>query len=111
VPCSTPGPRYGKWSPLAAQADPGGNQSRVHGPGGIWLQRPRLVVAYCSATQTTTSVQGRFLDASGSLTNYNPFRGAVLRRLAARARRQTISAFEPLILLRAPLNGPHQFWM
>jgi len=52
-------------------------------------------------------VQGRFLDASG-LTHqpkYNLFRGAALHRLAARARRQTISAFEPLILLCSPLTN------
>ena len=36
---------------------------------------------------------------------YTPFRGAALRRLAARARRQTISAFESLILHRAPLTN------
>jgi len=47
VPCSTPGPRCGKQSPLAAQTDPGGDPSRVHGPRGIWLQRPRPAVAYC----------------------------------------------------------------
>ena len=28
-------------------ADPGVDPSRVHGPRGIWLQRPRLAVAYC----------------------------------------------------------------
>jgi len=55
-------------------------------------------------------VQGRLLDASGSTRQpkYTPIGGAELRRLAARARRQTISAFEPLILLRATspiLNG------
>ena len=52
-------------------------------------------------------VQGRFLDASGSTRQpkYNPFRGAVLRHLAACARLQTISAFEPLILLRSPLTN------
>ena len=52
-------------------------------------------------------VQGRFLDASGSTRQpkYNPFRRAALRHLAARARRQTISAFETLILLRSPLTN------
>jgi len=52
-------------------------------------------------------VQGRFWDESGSTRQpkYTPFRGAALRRLAARARRQTISAFEPLILLRSPLTN------
>jgi len=47
------------------------------------------------------------LDASGSTRQpmYNPFRGAALRHLAARARRQTISAFEPLILLHSPLTN------
>ena len=47
VQCSTPGPRCGKRSPLAAQADPGGDLSRLHGPRCIWLQRPRLVVVNC----------------------------------------------------------------
>ena len=52
-------------------------------------------------------VQGRFLDASGSTQQpkYNPFNGVVLPHLAARARRQTILAFEPLILLRSPLTN------
>ena len=52
-------------------------------------------------------VQGRFLDASGSTwqPKYNLSEGAALRRLAARARRQTISAFEPLILLRSPFTN------
>jgi len=52
-------------------------------------------------------IQGRFLDASGSTRQpkYNPFRGTALRHLAARARRQMISAFEPLILLRSPLTN------
>jgi len=51
--------------------------------------------------------RGRFLDASGSTRQpkYNPFRGAALRHLAARACRQTISAFEPLNLLRSPLTN------
>jgi len=74
---------------------------------GIWLQRPRPEVACCDVTQARMGVQGRFLDASGSTRQpkYNPFRGAALRRLAARAHRQTISAFEPLILLRVPLTN------
>ena len=48
-----------------------------------------------------------FLDASGSTRQpkYNHCRGAALRRLVARARRQTISAFEPLISLRSPLTN------
>jgi len=64
-------------------------------------------VVYCDVTQTRMGVQGRFWDASGSTwqAKCTPFRGAVLCRLAARARRQTISAFEPLILLRAPLTN------
>jgi len=46
-------------------------------------------------------VRGRFLDASGwtQKSKYTPIGAAALRHLAARARRQTISAFEPLILL------------
>jgi len=49
-------------------------------------------------------VQGRFLDASGLTRQpeYNPIGGEALHRVAARARRQTILAFEPLILLRSP---------
>jgi len=60
----TPGPRCGKWTPLAALADPGGDPSRVHGLRGIWLQRPRPAVACCDVTQTRMGVQGRFWDAS-----------------------------------------------
>jgi len=101
-------------------------------PRATRLQRPRPVVACCDVTQTRMDVQGRFLDASGLTRQpkYTPFRIAALRSLAARARRQTISAFESLILLRAPLtnfewtlrtkcnlkkfgrgiNSPHQNW-
>ena len=74
-----------KWSPLAAQADPGGDPSREHDPRGIWFQRPRTAVGYCDVTQTRMGVQGRFLDAS-SLTReskYNLFKGAALRHLVS----------------------------
>jgi len=76
-------------------------------PRGIWLQRPQPEVACCDVTQARMGVQGRFLDASGSTQQpkYNPFKGGALRCLAAHTRRQTISAFEPLILLRAPLTN------
>ena len=75
-------------------------------PLGIWLHCPLQVVA-CDASQARMGVQGRFWNASGLTrqARYTPFRGVVLRCLAARARRQTISAFEPLILLRAPLTN------
>jgi len=47
------------------------------------------------------------LDASGwtRQPKYNLSEGAALRSLPARARHQTISAFEPLILLRSPLTN------
>ena len=84
--------------------DPEGDPSRVHGPRVLWLQQPRLVMAGCDVTQARVGVQGRFLDASGSTLQpkYSPIGGAAQRRLAARARRQTISAFEPLICLMLP---------
>ena len=87
--------------------DPEGDPSRVHGPRVLWLQQPRLVMAGCDVTQARVGVQGRFLDASGSTLQpkYSPIGGAAQRRLAARARRQTISAFEPLILPHAPLTN------
>jgi len=52
-------------------------------------------------------LQGHFLHASRSTqqSKHNLFRGEALRRLSARARRQTISTFEPLILLRVPLTN------
>jgi len=83
--CNTPDPRCGKWSPVAAQADPGGHPSCVHGPRGIWLQRPRMAVGCCDATQARIGVQGRFLDASGLTRQpkYNLFRGAALRHLVS----------------------------
>jgi len=87
--------------------DPGGDPSRIHGQRGIWLQRPRTMVGCCDVTQARMGIQGRFLDAPG-LTHkpkYNLFRGVALHRLAARARRQMISAFEPLILLSSPLTN------
>jgi len=64
-------------------------------------------VAHGDVTQARVGVQGRFLDASGSTLQpkYSPIGGAAQRRLAARARRQTISAFEPLILPYAPLTN------
>jgi len=87
--------------------DPEGDPSRVHGPRVLWLQQPRLVMAGCDVTQARVGVQGHFLDASGSTLQpkYSPIGGAAQRRLAARARRQTISAFEPLILPHAPLTN------
>ena len=45
--CSTPDPRCGKQSPLAAQADPGGDPSLVYGPRSIWFRRLRPTVTYC----------------------------------------------------------------
>jgi len=93
----------------------GGDPSCMHGPRGICVQRPRPAVACCDVTQARMGVQGRFLDASGSTRQpkYNPFRGAAMCRLVASARRQMNSAFEPHILLRAPLTNflvksPHQ---
>jgi len=52
-------------------------------------------------------VQGRFLNASGltQQPKYNLFRGAAATPSGVRARRQTISAFEPLILLLSPLTN------
>jgi len=65
---STPGPRCGKWSLLVAQADPGGDPSRVHGPRGIWFQRPRTAVGYCDDTVTKVqSLQGYSAAPSGCL--------------------------------------------
>jgi len=85
----------------------GGDPSRVHSPRNIWLQRPRQEVACYDVTQARMGVQGRFWDESGSTRQpkYNLFRDAALRHLAARARSQTISAFEPLIFFRAPLTN------
>jgi len=87
--------------------DPGGDPLRLPGPRGIWLQRPRLVSICYDVTQARMGVQGRFWDASGwtRQLKYTPCMGAALRRLTARALRQTISAFEPLILLRAPITN------
>ena len=118
MPYSTPDPRCGKWSSLLAQADPGGDPSRVHDPRGICLQRPRTAVVCCDVRMGVQGrscpctprmgVQGRFLDASGltQQPKYNLFRGAALHRLTARARRQKISAFEPLKFVSF---SPHQF--
>jgi len=55
----------------------------------------------CTVTQARVGVRGRLLDASSSTrkSKYTPIGAEVLHRLAARARRQTITAFEPLILL------------
>jgi len=52
-------------------------------------------------TQTRVGARARSLDASGLtlLSKYAPIGAAALRRLTTRARRQTISAFKPLILL------------
>lgn len=46
-----PGPRSGRWSPLAAKTDLGGDQSRVHGFRGPGLQAPRLAAEGCTVTQ------------------------------------------------------------
>ena len=59
-----PGPRSGRWSPLAAQADPEGAPSRVHGHRGSWLQEPRQHAEGYTLTQARVGVQGLFLDAS-----------------------------------------------
>jgi len=100
-------PSMRKMVTAGCQTDPGGDPSRIYGPRGIWFQRPRTAVGYCDVTQTRIGVQGRFLNASGwtQQPKYNLFRGEALHRLAARARRQTISTFEPLILLRSPLTN------
>jgi len=94
-----PGPRSGRWSPLAAKTDLGGDQSRVHGFRGPGLQAPRLAAGGCMVTQARVGEWGCFLDASGLTrpSKYDPARDAALRRLKARARCQTISAFEPLV--------------
>ena len=116
MPCSTQGPRCRKWSPPAAQT----RKATRH--ACMALESSGFSMAGCDVTQARMGVQGRFLDASGSTRQpkYNIFRGATLRRLVARACRQTISVFEPLILLRAPLtnlikigrgsDSPHQNW-
>jgi len=67
-------------------------------------------VAVCGVLRCNSDQDGRtgtflgcvWLDMAGKV---HSLQGAVLCRLAARARRQTISAFEPLILLRAPLTN------
>jgi len=76
-------------------------------PSRYLVHQTRPAMAYCDVTQTRMGVQGRFWDASGPTRRpkYTPFRGAALRRLAACACSQTISAFEPLILLHAPLTN------
>jgi len=84
---------------LAGFPESCGNSVSQESPGGEKAPAALQGVTQARCTPGLTAYYAGSLSGSILQSEYAPIGAAALRRLAARARRQTISAFKPLIFL------------